>query len=153
MMDKRKLVEVFQKFLDMQNYDLCLTITFRNKTGLELAKKQFKYFFKYLNTKEEMIFDSFFIGWVFFEKENRGGVHIHAIISGISPSKASILEKRCRDYFGESKVVPYDLSRPTHKSMSRYLAEKYVTDDLEFFDFMRINSRIRYRDKVYLQHT
>lgn len=133
-----------QTLLNKHKYDIWLTTTFRKRTLLEEAVGEFKYFFKHVNKPEEIFFHKYILAWVFFEQDNwRGGVHIHSVINGIEPSWAGLLEKRCRDFFGQSHVKPYDYSLPETQSAINYLGQKYVSGKLPHYDFYRINSKLR----------
>lgn len=139
-MDKNKLTQGWVEFLGREKWDLFVTITFRHKKTLMPAIKAFKRFFKRLNTTSERFFDKFILCLVFFEKNWDGKtVHIHSVIKGICPSKARSLEHKCNEYFGQSRVVPYDPA----KGVKHYLANKEVGNYLKHSDFYKINSAKR----------
>ena len=141
MVGRTKLVSEFGRFLrDIGPWDLFITITFRNSMKISVAKKSFKQFFKHLNSYEQTFFEKFLICFIVFEKEdNRNGVHIHALIRGVKPLHAELLEKKCRKVFGHTAVLPYN----SEKAARFYLSRKYISPDLIDFDFLRINSRLR----------
>ena len=137
-----KMVEAFQEMLNRDRWDLFVTITFKEKRGVDGAKKAFKSFFRNLNLPSEIFYEKFILSWVFYESEgSRRGVHVHALIKGIDPSLASLLEEKCKGFFGLSKVVPYNYNNSG--SATSYLARKYPNINLVFFDYYKINSRLR----------
>jgi hypothetical protein len=141
-MDKRSLADGWAEFLSREKWDLFVTVTFRNSTKIIIAKKLFKRFFKHLNTAAGEFFDKYIRCWVFFEKDaDRQGVHVHALVRGIHPSKAKEIEKRCKERLGESKVEEYDATG----GAIEYLANKQNSRKLEDYDRCRINSRKRQR--------
>ncbi|MFC1510152.1 hypothetical protein ACFL49_00640 [Candidatus Omnitrophota bacterium] len=123
-----------------ERWDLFITITFSRSVSSFNAKKRFKYFFKHVNTEDKMFFTKYVKTWVFFEKDGyRNGVHIHSLLSGISENEAVLLEIRCKEVFGQCKVLAY---RPNERA-SYYLACKYPLGVLADYDFLKINSRLR----------
>jgi len=139
--NESKILE-FEEFIKAKGpWDLWATITFRQKTQLLGARSLFKYFLKHLNSPDDIFFDKFVFCFVFFERDNRGGVHIHALIRGIHPLYAFKLEGKCREHLGDTKIKPYNPS--LKKNATLYLACKYVTQSLEDFDFMKVNSKFR----------
>lgn len=133
-----------QNELDSLCCDIYFSTTSRVKMLQVSAEKRFKYFFKHLNSSEEIFFKKFVLCWTFFDKaDSRGSVHIHSLIKGIDPSLAVLLQKKCKSFFGQSDIRPYDHSLPKHRSASHYLAEKVVRDELDHYDFYKINSKLR----------
>ena len=128
------------KFLDRFYYDMFLTITFREPTSEITAKRKFKRFLKHLNTADEKFYHNFIYLWLFIERnKKKEGVHLHALITGINLSKSFSLEQKCLDHFGQSKV------KAMHNGVLRYLARKYTSPSLIDLDYLKINSRLRYR--------
>ena len=141
-MDKRQITAEQQwvDFIDRERWDLFLTITFRHSKTSFVAKRLFKRFFKHLNTVPNEFFSKYIHCWVFFEKDvYRKGVHIHSLIRGICPSKAALLESKCKSSFGQAKVEPYD----SLKGAKYYLAKKYCNNRLDDYDYYKINSAKR----------
>ncbi|MCX5693701.1 MAG: hypothetical protein NT014_00980 [Candidatus Omnitrophica bacterium] len=144
MISNYKLVDGFQNLLDKEHWDIYCSLTFRTRTLFEEAMKEFKHFFKHLNKSGEVFFPKYILSWVFYEKGDvRGGVHLHSLIKGINPSLASNLQNKCNDFFGDSQVVSYNHNLPREKLPSRYLAKKYISNELDFFDIYKINSKLR----------
>lgn len=140
MLDKHKVVEEWSEWLSKEEWDLFVTITFRQSKAVFIALKLFKRFFKYLNNITKGFFSKYIKCWVYFEKdEDRKGVHIHSLVKGIHPSMAVALEQECNKFFGQSKVVPYD----AEKGARYYLANKHRGPRLEHFDYYKINSAKR----------
>ena len=134
----RKILE-FGDFIETKGpWDLWLTVTFRNKTKLAGAKRSFKRFIKHMNSGKTF-FGNFVFCFALFERDSRGGVHIHALLNGVHPLHAPDLEALCKKRFGQSKVVPYFPRR----NAILYMAAKYQSPSLECYDLMKINSRIR----------
>ena len=145
-MKTKALIEGFNRLITRETPDLFVTVTFAKQTSSLLAKKKFKWFFKYLNTKDKRFFQKTIKTWILLEKEGfRRGVHIHAFIRGIDPKLAEALERKCDRFFGKSRVVPYD----PEKNASYYLSRKYSSNALEDYDYCKINSRIREKRKNY----
>lgn len=134
-----------QDELDSLCCDIYFSTTSRVKMLQMSAEQRFKYFFKcYINQPGNIFFEKFILCWAFFDKaDKRGSVHIHSLIKGIDPSLADSLQKKCKDFFGQSKIRPYDHSLPKHRSASHYLAEKVVREELDHYDFYKINSKLR----------
>lgn len=140
MISKHELALNWREFLNKEQWDLFVTITFRKRKLVIGAVKAFKHFFKYVNTFAEPLFKKFIRCFIVFEKEdNRGGVHIHTFIKGINPSHANKLEKNLRSVFGQSKAVSYD----SKKGASFYLAKKLGLSNSVHYDYFKINSRLR----------
>src|SRR3989338_674816 len=96
MLCNKKMKSSFEEFLSGFPFDTWITITFRKPVRLPAAKKKLKYFLKRLNQPREKYFDKHIHLWVFHEKDvDRKGVHIHALASGINPSKVYLLEEKC----------------------------------------------------------
>ena len=144
MISNYKLVDEVQGLLDREHWDIYCNPTFRSRTLQEEAEQEVKYFFKHLNKPGKIFFPKFMLCWVFYEGGDiRGGLHLHLLIKGINPSLAPDLQKKCKEFFGDSQVVPYNYNLPGEKSPSRYLAKKYISDELDFFDLYKINSKLR----------
>ena len=140
MISKHELALNWREFLNKEQWDLFVTITFRKRKLVTGAVKAFKHFFKYVNTFAEPLFKKFIQCFVVFEKEDsRGGVHIHTFIKGINPFHTNKLEKNLKNIFGQSNVVPYDPNR----GASFYLAKKVNTSNSVHYDYFKINSRSR----------
>lgn len=139
--DKEKILE-FEEFIKSKGpWDLWVTVTFRKKTLLLQARSSFKYFLKHLNSPDDIFFDKFVFCFVCFERDDRGGVHIHALIRGIHPLFAYKFGSKCLEHFGVSKIKPYNPILECNAT--RYLANKYVTRALVDFDFIKVNSKFR----------
>jgi hypothetical protein len=133
-----ELQSAFKVFLEDFPGDMWMTITFRRALSEATAKKRLKYFFKHLNTPQEIFFDKFVRLWAFYENNiGNDGVHIHALIGGIKPELANALQDKCHIVFGESKVVG------KHQGVTSYLGRKYNTSSLNNFDLLHINSKLR----------
>lgn len=143
--NREEWLTTLQEELDSLHCDIYFSTTFKLKTLAESAEKAFKYFFKCrLNQPGDIFFKKFVLCWAFFERsDSRGSVHIHALLKGISPSLAIPLQKKCKDFFGQSDIRPYDHSLPKHKSASHYLAEKAVRGELDHYNFFKINCKLR----------
>lgn len=141
-MDKQRLIEEVERNIGSE-WDVWLTVTFRERTLMENAKKRFKSFFKHLNKPSEVYYHKFVTMWVYYEREARGGVHVHAVVKNIPSYLTPKLEKECRQYFGQAQVKPYDRSLPLSKSATSYLADKHLSPRLEGYDFYFINSKYR----------
>jgi len=140
MIPNSQLVTAFGELIEGRNWDIFLTTTFRRPKGSTEAKRAFKYFFKHLNTPAMAFFNKFVFALAVFERDsNRNGVHIHALLQGINPSLVASLEKKCREFFGDSVALPYD----SDKAGRFYIARKYVSSQLDDYDILRINSRLR----------
>jgi len=138
MLNRKKLVNALKEFLEKDKWDTWLTVTFRTPVTSSLAKKKFKYFFKTLNKPDEEFFKKYILSCVFVERNKvKKGFHIHALVKGVAPSLCSRLEEKCREYFGESRVMP------VHEGVIPYLCDKYDTSSLEDWRFFKINSRLR----------
>jgi len=144
MISDYKKIDEFQNLLDRENWDIYCNPTFRRRTLQEEAEEEFKYFFKHLNEPSKIFFPKFIVCWVFYEKGDiRGSLHIHSLIKGINPFFTSDLQGKCTKFFGQSQVVAYNHNLPKDKLPSHYLAKKYVSNELDFFDFYKINSKLR----------
>ena len=140
MISRTNLRTNFEKFLRRFDFDMFITITFKEPTSEMKAKRMLKRFFKYLNTADEKFYHNFIYLWVFFEQNKKcDGTHIHALINGIRLSKSQSLEQRCFDYFGQSKVTA------VHPGVLPYISRKYTSPNLVDYDYLKINSRLRYR--------
>jgi len=143
-MSKEEWLTSVQYELDSLYPDIYFSTTSRVKMLQMSAEKRFKYFFKHLNNPEGIFFKKRIFCWTFFDKpDKRGSVHIHSLINGIDPTLAVLLQKKCKGFFGQSKVRPYDHSLPRERLASHYLAEKVVRGELEHYDFYKINSKLR----------
>lgn len=140
MINDNQLVTAFGELVEAQRWDIFLTATFRRSIWSIEARRTFRHFFKHLNTESMIFYEKFILALTVFEKNvDRSGVHIHSFIQGINPSYATPLEKRCRAFFGDSKALPYD---PT-KGAKFYVGRKYASSQLDDFDFLRVNSKLR----------
>ena len=138
--NETKILE-FEEFIKSKGpWDLWASVTFHERTELAQARGSFKYFLKHLNSPDDIFFDKFVFCFVCFERESRGGVHIHALIRGIHPLYALKFQRKCWK-FGNSKVKPYNPC--LERNATRYLANKYVSRNLVDFDFMKVNSKFR----------
>jgi hypothetical protein len=133
----------YQKYFDsIADWDIWLTVTFRQAVSTERAFKIFKYFFKTLNTVEFQFFKKYIRCIVLSERhESRPSDHIHCLIKGISPSLAGPLERRCRDFFGRSEARAYNPNLP--RLASGYMARKCENSKAEDWGIIKINSRWR----------
>lgn len=133
----------FVEYIESFPSTLWVTITFTKFTSQFTADKRFRLFIKDLNSVDTQFYKHFVTMFVFYEKntENRG-VHIHALIDRISVEKAEALQTLCQLEFGESVVMG------RHEGVTKYLAEKYNTDELIHWDILKINSRYRSRKAV-----
>jgi len=156
--NKLELVRGFNGFVRSRNWDIFLTVTFRRpmksitvmqgnrqeevRVWLDdkvNARKEFQYFFSHLNYAVSF-FDKYMLALVCFERAYPGArLHIHALIQGISTQFCLMLQSECYEFFGESKVVPYDSS----KAASSYFGWKYIKPELADFDLLKINARRR----------
>jgi hypothetical protein len=142
---KEEWLTTLQDEIDDLHCDIYFTATFKSRTLAESAEKAFKYFLKCrLNQPGKTFFKKFVMCWAFFDKvDKRGGIHIHALLKNIDPSLAPSLQEKCKEFFGQSDVRPYDHSLPKHRSASHYLAEKVVRGELDHYDFYKINCKFR----------
>src|SRR3990167_5779985 len=85
--------------IDHGPYNLWITVTFRKKMPLHIAKKAFKHFWKNLNSPTEIYYDKFIFCYACFEIDSRFGVHVHALLRGIHPKYAWKLWKKCNKQF------------------------------------------------------
>ncbi len=123
-------------------WTLFFNVSFRKAASYEWAKKRFKWFLKYLNTKERSFYANFVRCLVFYERHDTtsGSIHIHALIDRISPWDATAVNTRARKYFGEwSDVRAYDSAR---KGVE-YFARKIGSSKLVEYEFYVINSKVR----------
>jgi hypothetical protein len=142
MLNSSKLKDGYQVFFDSYVWDIYLTVTFRQSTSASTALRSFKYFFKHLNTPDCVYFKQYIRCFIFCEKQGyQDGVHIHSLIQGVDITRAGLLEEKCRRFFGQSKVEPYQYGSP--RLASEYLAEKCVGLSLAHWDFIKINSKLR----------
>lgn len=125
-------------------WDLWVTVTFRNKTLLHTAKKEFKHFLKHLNSPDKVYYDKVVFCFVCFETDSRFGVHLHALIRGIHPRYAMKLHDKCNREFGKSEVEPYF----PRGGAEYYVAMRCSSGRSEDNGFMKINSRLRQRPPV-----
>jgi hypothetical protein len=138
------VVKGYQSLFDLHLWDIWFSTTVSREVGTEDFLRSFKYFFNHINSRDFVFYKGFICGYVFSEfNKFRNGVHLHALIKGIDPEMANPVEEFCWDYFGESKVVPYDNYRPDRAS--GYLARKCVSQELDHFDFFKVNSSFRGR--------
>jgi len=133
-------VKAWHSFLSRQEWDLFVTITFKGIKSRIGAIKAFKYFFKNINTHQEKLFNNFIKCFVVLkETSGREGVHVHSFIKGIKPSCAGLLERRCNQFFGQSRVLAYN----PNKRGSFYLSKKCIRPTKVDYDFFTINSKLR----------
>ena len=112
-------------------------ITWRNDTAS--VRKELQCFFSNLNCYSTF-FTKYILLLALFERQHKGArIHVHALIQGISPKFCYALRSLACDFFGESKIEPYDPA----KNARGYFGKKFVNPDSCDFDFMRINSRVR----------
>ena len=138
----RRIQEAAKKMIAQLQPDLWLTVTFRRAVCHSRAIKRFKGFFKHLNKKDAVFFRKSVSCWVYFDPNlSRTGCHLHALVRGIQPALASALERKCKEHFGQSKVVPFDHSR--HDSAAGYLADKYAFLQPDRLEYFKINSHRR----------
>ena len=149
-MNNSSLKESWVQFIDRDNWELFITITFKENTSYFsknenfTAIQKFKYFFKHLNSYYNEFYDKFILGFIVFEPFPSGtGVHIHALVKGIPPSKAELLQEKLTTSLGLSVVTIYD---PT-KGAKFYLAQKISRNKLEDYGKYVINSAIRKEPK------
>ncbi len=123
-------------------FDLYTTMTFPKVTKKTEAMDAYKHFFKYLNRDYKKFYERYVRCLVIFENNiSRKGVHIHSFVRGISPDLCEMVLRECKISFGrQCDVQPYAQKRWKN---DRYIARKYVSPDLEDFDFLKINSRVR----------
>ena len=141
--NKKRIEEEYGKYLsEFAEWTLFFNVSFQRTSSYGWAKKRFKWFFKYLNTENEIFFSNYVRCWVFYERHNtsRGSVHIHALIDRVRPEQAEVIQKKARSYFGEwSKVEPYDPTR----GAAYYVAKKINNPKLLEYEFYVINSKLR----------
>ena len=138
MLSRNDLFSTWGEFLERESWDLFATFTFRETISLDKAKREFKRFFKYLNSKTNPFFDKFIRTFIVFERNpGRPGVHIHCLIKGINPTLASKISDKWK---GESKVLPYN----PKEGARFYLANICLSPErIEHYDRFTINSRYR----------
>ncbi len=146
MFESRVLADSWAKFLD-NGWDIFVTITFRRATpcfpssnGYPGAIREFKHFFKHLNSYPNEFFSKFISTFTVFERNTyRDGVHIHSLINGINSSKAKLLQDKLTSSLGLSKVEAYDPSA----GGNFYLCNKIYQNRLEDYQIYKINSAVR----------
>ncbi len=117
-------------------------VVWRNDTAS--LRKELQCFFANLN-HYSVFYTKYILALVFFERQYQGArIHIHAFIQGIRSEYSYALQSLACDFFGASKVEPYDPA----KGARYYLGWKFVKPELCDFDFMKINSRARKRPAV-----
>jgi hypothetical protein len=139
------LIQGYKRYTDAHLWSIYLTVTFRRPVLSANAFRQFRYFFKHLNSPQAVFFRGCIRCFVVAERQGRHeSVHLHCLVHGIDPLMARQLELRCRSFFGESvaKVYNYDLP----KLASDYLAEKCAYGVADDWTPMVINSRYRGKD-------
>jgi len=133
----KKMRKEFKKYISNFKYDTWITITFKECTASEEAVKRFKDFFCRLN-KEEDYYIKYIRLLVFIEKNKyRDGAHIHALATGIMPTKRRKLQKLCCEELGSSKILA------PHKWVIQYLVKKYNTEKLDDWQHYTINCHYR----------
>lgn len=138
MVDDNKLTKSWGDFLRKRTYDAWLTVTFTQPTTVDQAKIQLKRFLKRLNTKEKTFFTKCVRLWTFYEK-NRfdNGVHLHCLIENFDVSNIPELQERCNAQFGLSTAME------VHPGVIPYIAQKFDSESLADYDYMKVNSRCR----------
>lgn len=109
------------------------------RNDIPSIRKEFQFFFSTLN-KYVTFFDKYIFALVCFDRAYKGGrIHIHALIQRIPSQYCHSLQNCAYDFFGESKVEPYD----SKKDVCYYFGNKYAYSGLSDFDFLKINARWR----------
>lgn len=132
---KTELIQLIKRF----DFDLVLHITPRRIETVEILQKDIKYFFKHLNAPGDKFYDKYVTLWCFFERFDKCGVHSHILLKGIPPDKAKELAKRCNTFFGDTMVALYK----TKENIAAYTLKNYGKDELEHYDYYKINARYR----------
>jgi len=135
---QKEMSDALRDFLEEFEYDLWATFTLKHEGSLEFTSKRIKHFLKHLNRPDEPYYEKYIDCWIFYEKQS-SGVHAHALIRGISPSLAGLVQKRAERELGVAEVEPYI----PHGGAARYLSVKYNRSCLLDFQRCRINSRVR----------
>lgn len=138
-MNTEQLKDAFSQMLSKHDWDLWITVTSREPMDAEVAKRRLKNVLKFLNTPERRFYSKYLWLWAFFENNaSRNGIHIHALVDGISTVESKNLQNIFQDYFGLSSVAP------VHDNVLPYLSQKYANGTaLADFDYMKINSNLR----------
>lgn len=117
-------------------------VVWRNDTAS--VRKELQCFFSNLN-RYSTFFTKYILLLTVFERQYKGErIHVHALIQGIPPEFCYVLRSLACDFFGESKIEPYDPKRRARY----YFGNKLTNPDLCDVDFMKINSRARRRPAV-----
>lgn len=145
---RANLFEAIKQYLEKNNPDLWITVTFSKATSAKTADRIFRHALKYLNKGELKFYDKFIRGWAFYEQNSDSpGVHIHALVNGISPDLAPLIEKKFRKRFGMSKV------KPMHSGVISYLAKKWNKDSLQDLGPLTVNRKRDRKNKTILTTT
>ncbi len=123
------------ELIDRYTWSHFITITNRSIIGKDALKQKYKRFFKHLN-KDDIYFNKYVMSFVLLEKYQRGGYHIHSLITDIDKDKTILLERKSVKCFGMSKIKEYDINNKA----KYYIANK--CNDYNW-DIIRINSRKR----------
>lgn len=155
---RSSLVDAYGAWIGDHNWDHYLTATYGapgiaathrrpgarfywnqgDRPPAQRAKQTFNYFFKHLNSPNGVFYHDRIRCFFLFERLPHP--HIHAFIKGIDPQLAEALEHKCRQFFGDSKVVPYDSS----KGARFYLGGKCVGREDVYWDVpYTVNSKYR----------
>ena len=154
--DKYKSRQAWMNWIEQYKPDLWVTVTFAgqdiyglhkkrfvSESAEEFAVRRFKQFLKYLNQKRFIFYDKFLLCFLVIERNpGSGGIHIHALIKGIKPELASLLEQRLHNAFGKALVKAFDCSIKPYSAID-YIVDKYVFFQCDNLMFYRINSRYR----------
>ena len=160
---KRIVRKSFADFVDTRDWDIYFTTTLRApvktitivqngrsrdviawRNDTASVRKELQCFFANLN-RYSTFFTKYILLLAIFERQHKGArIHVHALIEGIPPKFCYALRSLACDFFGESKIEPYDPKRRARY----YFGDKFTNPDLCDFDFMKINSRVRRRPVV-----
>jgi len=121
-------------------WTLFFNVSFRKAASYEWAKKRFKWFLKYLNTKERSFYANFVRCLVFYERHDTtsGSIHIHALTLldfdlpkirfHLECSKGTYVRAFCAD-IGEVLGCGAVLSRLHRTRIGSYSVEQAVKPD------------------------
>lgn len=118
---------------------LWATFTFFKSTCAKTAERRLRKFLKYINSTEKYFYRKYLRGWFFFERDpERNGVHVHALIQGISKKLTDDFEKECCEHLGSTKILNM------HDGVANYLNKKYFyLNTLEDYKPFMVNSALR----------
>ncbi|MFA5316377.1 MAG: hypothetical protein WC369_03045 [Dehalococcoidales bacterium] len=156
--NKIELANSFADFVKAHDWDIYFTATLRApvktipvkqngqsrdvvvwRNDIASMRKEFQFFFSTLNGYVTF-FDRYMLALVCFDRAYKGGrLHVHALIQRIPPQYCRALQSVAYDFFGESKVTPYDPKR----DVRYYFGNKYAYSGSSDFDFLKINARWR----------